>query len=428
MTFKEFLSSKGISDEDFAAKSAEEVAGLFNEHNDNVRSSIEKAVEEKASKEDIIELKSELNNAIKDQMNHLNEVISESKKALKEQGLAIEKIVMNNSPAGETKSIKENLRDNLEGLKALKEGAADKIVFKAVGTMLLSTNISGGNVPVEQRIPGLNDIASRQPRFLDFMARATASSNIISWVYKANREGATDVTGEGSAKNQIDFDLVVNSENIKKVTNFIKVSDEMIDDIDFIESEIRRELLNELLRDVESQAYEGAGTGNNLNGVLTVATAFAAGASAGQIDNANWIDVLGAAKTQIMEAQQPMPTHIFMHPRDVYEARSTKVSTSDRRYVERLLEVSGTLTMDGIPIIETTLVTQGTYLIGHMPFAILYEKQGVQIEVGYDADDFTKNLRTIRCEWRGAAVVKNNDRTAFVTGTFATDESALETT
>ena len=38
---------------------------------------------------------------------------------------------------------------------------------------------------------------------------------------------------------------------------------------------------------------------------------------------------------------------------------------------------------------------------------------------------FTKNLRTILAEWRGLSLVKNNDRTAFVKGTFATDIAAI---
>ena len=83
--------------------------------------------------------------------------------------------------------------------------------------------------------------------------------------------------------------------------------------------------------------------------------------------------------------------------------------------------------LDGIQIIETTLVTAGTYLIGVFNFATLYDKGSIRIEMGLDGNDYTKNLRTILAEYRGAMVVKNNDRTAFVTGTFATDQAALET-
>jgi hypothetical protein len=35
-------------------------------------------------------------------------------------------------------------------------------------------------------------------------------------------------------------------------------------------------------------------------------------------------------------------------------------------------------------------------------------------------------FRTILAEWRGLSAVKNNDRTAFVKGVFATDKGELE--
>jgi hypothetical protein len=89
--------------------------------------------------------------------------------------------------------------------------------------------------------------------------------------------------------------------------------------------------------------------------------------------------------------------------------------------------VGSTLFMDGIPIIETTLVTIGEYLIGDFGLSILVTRQAMRFDIGLDADDFTKNLRTILGEFRGLTIVKNNDRTAFVKGVFATDMAALET-
>jgi HK97 family phage major capsid protein len=323
-------------------------------------------------------------------------------------------------------TLKQLLTDNADKIKALAKGDRNA-AFKVVGDMTIGGNVTG-EVPQAQRLPGLNDIASRQPRFIDFFTRATATSNLISWVYKSGREGATGQTEEGALKNQIDFDLLVGSQKIEKTTNFIKVSDEMLDDIDFIESEIRNELMMELLRTVETESYSGNGTSPQLNGVRTVASAFAAGDFALAIDNANEVDVLVVAANQIAIANQSAPNAIFMHPTDITKLKVVKLSSSDKRYVERLLMVGGTLSMDGIPIIPTTLVTAGQYLIGDMSKALLFEKGGIAIEMGYDGDDFTRNFKTIRAEWRGACVVKNNDRTAFVKGVFATDKAALETT
>ena len=423
-TFVEFLTSKGISQTDFdKIEDAEKKAGLYNEYNAELKSYIdelEKNVDGKATKEDLQKAMNELRDAQLDQMKSLNQTI---------ESMGLKIVAMGEgSKTEKTESLKGSLLANIDKIKGLKSGKEGfEMTVKAVDTMLESTNISGGNVPVEQRIAGLNTIPSRRVRFLDALSRRPANSSLISWVYQSGKEGAAGGTAEGATKNQIDFDLVVASQAVVKRTAFIKVSTEMLDDIDFIESEIRAELMRELLKDVESSAFSGNGTAPNLNGVYTVATAFAAGSFAAAVDNANEVDVLVVAKNQIAIAEQDAPNLIFMHPTDVTKLKLVKVSSTDKRYVERLAMIGGNLSLDGIPIVETTLVTVGEYLMGDFNKALLYELGSLRIEMGLDGNDYTKNLRTILAEWRGAVVVRNNDRTAFVKGVFATDKAALET-
>lgn len=420
--FELFLQTKGITQEVFATKSAEDMAGLYNEFNANVSKEIETLVSTKADKEAIEKMVSELRDAQMEQMKNMNE-------ALKEIGLQIKASKEGNSTVKES-SIKEALKSNVDSIKGLKDSPSAPWVsmeVKAVGTMLESANVSGGNVPVEQRIVGLNTIAARRIRLMDLVSRGRATSNIISWVSQSGKEGAAGGTAEGDTKNQIDFNLVVASQSVVKRTAFIKVSTEMLDDIDFIESEINNELLRELNKDVELTAYSGNGTAPNMNGVRTTATAFAAGDFALAIDNANEADVLVVAINQIAIADQPEPTAILCHPTDIAKLLVIKVSATDKRYVDRLQMVAGQLSLDGIPIIKTTLVTAGTYLVGAFNLATLYDLGTLSVQMGIDGNDWTKNLRTIIAEYRGAMVVKNNDKTAFVKGTFSTDKAALET-
>ena len=116
-----------------------------------------------------------------------------------------------------------------------------------------------------------------------------------------------------------------------------------------------------------------------------------------------------------------------MHPSDVTSLLLTKMSSTDKRYVERLQMIAGTLSFDGIPVVKSTLITQGEFLMGDFTKASVDFKQGVTIEVGYNADNFVKNYKTIRAEVRAVCYVENNDRTAFVYGVFATAKAALET-
>ena len=117
-----------------------------------------------------------------------------------------------------------------------------------------------------------------------------------------------------------------------------------------------------------------------------------------------------------------------MNPADVlaFGKLKSKVASGDRRYVDRIIDSAAGLTVDGVRIIKSTLVTRGSYIIGDFSKALLVQREGLSIEFGYDGDDFTKNLRTVRAEWRGALVVEHPDRTAFVQGVFATDIAALE--
>jgi hypothetical protein len=367
----------------------------------------------KSLEEKVNALKSYDDTQLKEEVIKLSALVE----ALKEQ----EKAVTN------YKSLREQLEEAKGKIGTMVANKEGKVIIKTVGDMSIANNVTGA-IPQAQRIAGMNAVPSRQVRFLDVLTRATATSNLIEWVYQSGKEGTAGETAEGTLKNQIDFNLLVGSQKVEKTTAYIRVTDEMLNDIDFITSEINNELMRELMKAVELGAYSGDGTTPSLNGVRTVATAFAAGTFANAVDSANEVDVLVVAMNQIMIAEQGMPNAIFMHPSDVTKLKMVKVSSSDRRYVERLAMVAGELSLDGVRIIPTTLVTAGQYLVGDFTRAYLYEKEAPSIEIGYNGDDFKYNFKTIRVEWRGAVLVKNNDRTAFVKGVFATDKAALETT
>jgi hypothetical protein len=419
MTFTKFIEGKGV--EDISAKSAEDLAGLYNEYNEVKRTELENAIEAKATKEDIDSLKSEIKAGQIEQVKALNET-------LKAHGVAIKKLSEKGTKeVGLLSTVGSTLAEKKDDLSALKGDSSKKIALKVAATMLGSTNVSGGNVPVEQRLPGLDIVPSRRVRLMDIVARGTADSNIISWVSQANKDGAAGQTAEGALKNQIDFDLIVNSESLKKTTAYIKISEEMLTDISFMESEINNELMREILKAVEAQVYAGDNTGDNLNGIKTQASAFVGGSFAGTVDNANVADVLTVAANQIRLAEHDAPNYIMLNPSDLTALKLIKTSTTDKRYVDRLVMVAGEMSLDGIPIIETTLVAQDEYLIGDFTKATVFDKGMVDIKVGYENDDFTKNLVTILAEWRGLNIIRTNQASAFVTGTISVDAAVLET-
>jgi len=217
------------------------------------------------------------------------------------------------------------------------------------------------------------------------------------------------------------------AEAVKKRTRFSQCMPDMLAIIPFVASQLNSELMRGVMKDVENQVYQGDDCANNLNGIRTVATAFAAGTFALAVDNANIVDVLRVAANQIVIADQAPATAILMHPSDVTTLLVSKVTATDKRYIEALQEIGSARSLDGILIIMTTMVTAGQYLIGNFDMATVWDRGDINIEIGLDGNDFTKNMRTVIAEWRGLVIVKTNKRTAFVKGIFATDQAALET-
>lgn len=419
MTFKEYLVSKKV--EDISTLDAETQAGLYNDFNEVSKSAIESAIELKASKEDVDVMKSELSDAMNKQFIALQTV-------LKEQGTYLKKIAKSDS----IKEVPLNklLADNKDALTKLKgsTNSADnvKMTLKAVGDMSLGGNTTG-QVPQADRNPIIGDIKSRSIKLMDLVTIGSIGSNLKEWMYVANEEGAAGATGEGLIKNQIDFEILIGSQKVEKITAYITITDEMLDDVDQMQTLINNKLTTALNKALEQGVYNGSGVSPILSGIKTVTPVFAAGVFAATVDNANEVDVLQVASNQIEISEQDMPTAIMMHPSDVTSLLLTKMSSTDKRYVERLQMIAGTLSFDGIPVVKSTLITQGEFLMGDFTKASVDFKQGVTIEVGYNADNFVKNYKTIRAEVRAVCYVENNDRTAFVYGVFATAKAALET-
>jgi len=352
--------------------------------------------------------------------------------ALETQGIILKKLqdgsLSGASVRGAENAVRKALADHREDFIKAKDGRHSfRFSLKAVGDMTIAGNVSGGNVPQAQRLEGVNDIAEREAKSYALFPKLRTAANTIEWVYESGQEGTIDGTAEGTQKDQIDNDFVVTSVALVKRAAYFKVSTEMLDDVAFMEGWLRNKLIVRLFLDVDNQVLNGNGSAPNLSGILNQATAFAAGTFAGTVDSANDADSLVVAANQIRLANHNGPLTIMMHPSDVAALKLVKLSASDKRYVERLMMVGSAMSLDGIPIIENTNIAQGDFLIGDFAKGTIVEKSGIEVEIGLDGSDFTKNMRTILAEWRGQLFVQNNDTTAFVKGTFATTNAALET-
>lgn len=373
--------------------------------------------------------------AINDNSEGLKSTIQTLKDAQVEQSNVIESLKGKLNGSQKEMSFKEQVKhlltENKDKLTAMKNGDSKtniRMSMKAVGNMTLGTNIVGGaQIPQAEREAGITRVVRRNPFILELVNVGSITSNLWEWVQQANPEGDAAMTPEGAKKAQIDFDLVLASAAVRKVTAFIKVSKEMLDDVALMESEINQELTEVVNLKIDGQLLSGDGSGQNLVGLLANAVPFTPGSFAtGQVNevfNPNNTDVLRVAYNQI-EVALFRPNYILMHPSDITAMDLAK--STDGHYILPPFSTNSNTVVKGIPIVANVGVTEGEYLMGDFTKAGVRFREGLVFDIGYENDDFTKNFVTILAEARLVQRVKSNHYPAFVKGTFATDKASIE--
>jgi len=399
---------KEKSQDELSAMTEAEVVVYFNQMSDHKNQALKSAIE-KGFEDKVLALKNEIV-AINDKK------MEAMMKSLESQGLVLQKMLSGSN--GEVLA-KDSLASKAQDLKDLKEKGVGKVFVEKSMTIAVNapTYTQGYVDPTVTRLP------ERRPFIQSLLSSRTlsATGNVI-YFEQANRVGDAGVTAEGVLKNNLDSDLVEVRVSAKKVTAKTKVSNEMIDDIPYVESMIREDLMKRVALKVDSQVLTGSGVGANLTGIFTTATAFNPTPWALSVVNANQYDVLALAVTQVL-TQDFIPNYILLNPIDVSKMDIAKTTSGE--YVMPAFVTAGGREIKATPVIVNNGITAGQYMVMDSTAAEVYTRSALTISIGYENDDFTKNMITMLAEWRGLCVVKSNNAGAFVKGVFATDIAAI---
>mgnify|MGYP001756762378 FL=1 len=160
----------------------------------------------------------------------------------------------------------------------------------------------------------------------------------------------------------------------------------------------------------EQQLLNGDGESGNLKGIIPQATAFADKAS---LTNYTTIDQLRLAQLQAVLAEYPATGHV-LNPIDWAGIELTK--DNEGRYIIGQPQSVASPTLWGLPVVATQAIEQGKFLTGAFNLAAqIFDSETAEIIVGFENDDFTRNLITVLCEERLALAVYRPE--AFIYGT-----------
>lgn len=311
------------------------------------------------------------------------------------------------------KTIKDLLVAS-KALENLKNKMHTEFEIKTVG------EVTTGNVTASTPQPKLSILGvegelyavnrSQIMSILDFVDLGNTDLASLPWVDEVEGEGTVTTTAEGVTKNQIDVDYVEKIANETKYTGFVKVTEESLENISYMEGEINR-VLTEKLTIAKSNAV--------LAGIISAATTFSLTDFNDTVPDADIIDAIVAATTQSEISGFPAIS-IVMHPVDIAKFQLAK-STN----IPRIQTIAGRTTVNGLNVISTTAITKGTFVLGDFSkYRVRIHKE--KLVMGHDGDDLTRNRRTIIAESRFIQYVSTNQKTSFVKGTFATIIAALE--
>jgi HK97 family phage major capsid protein len=327
-------------------------------------------------------------------------------------------------------SFGEKLAEGLKGvdLKALSAKAVQNVNFEVKAAATITTgNYSGGTVGLTTWDPSFALVPRRAPFLRQLVNVRPVSTAYVAWAEQANRDGGAGQTAEGAAKSQADFDIVEANKKVEKITAYSKISKEALADISFLQSEINSDLLSLINLKLDADLLNGTGTTPAIKGINPYATAFNVAGTALSlgIDNANEFDVLRAAIWQVENAYF-QPNYIIMNPVDVAKIDMLKSTTNE--YLAAPFGSQYQFKMFyGVPVIANNGMTAGSFLVGDFSKSNLGIREEVNIQIGYENDDFTKNLVTILAEMRAVHYIKSNHTAAFVKGTFTAAKALLET-
>lgn len=254
----------------------------------------------------------------------------------------------------------------------------------------------------------------RRLTIADWLGSGTLSSNAITYFVErpdSAIEGAFATVAEGATKPQIHmpgYDPV--TESLKKIAGWIKISDEMTEDMAFLVSEIENRLLYQLSLMEEDSLLTGNGVGTNIKGLLNV-SGLQTETSASSEDN---IEALFRALTKVQMVAQLDADGIAINPLDYQKLRLLK--DANNQYLAGG-PFSGQYGQGGIlqdpPLwatntIVTPAIPQGTALVGAgKQAATVYRKGGVKVDAtNTEGNDFINNLVTIRAEERLTLAVR----------------------
>jgi HK97 family phage major capsid protein len=250
---------------------------------------------------------------------------------------------------------------------------------------------------------GVLALPQRRLMVRDLLAPGRTDKTLIQYFKESGFTNAAAPVAENTKKPESAFTLTAADAKVIKLAHFMKATTEILDDLPALQSMIDERLRYGLAFVEEAQLLNGSGVGNNLNGIYTQATAFAAPTGT-TTTGASRIDILRLAFLQAELALFPA-TAAVLHPTDWALIEMQK--DTQGRYIIGNPQGSINPTLWGRQLVTSLAMAQDTFLAGAFRQAAqIFDREDANVVVATEnEDDFVNNRVTILAEERLALAV-----------------------
>lgn len=324
-----------------------------------------------------------------------------------------QKAVAHLSGPARTKSYGEQLQESAAFKTFVERGmqGSMKLEMAKFSEKAVTSTAAGGLIrPLYETDPV--ELPRRQLRIRDLLNVVPIKTSSVDYPKQSTVTNAAAPVAESAAKPYSDYAWTNATAPVRTIAHLAKLTRQAMDDAPRLVAEVDSEMRYGLALVEEAQILNGSGTGQNLNGIVTQATAYAAPIT---ISSPTSIDLIRLAMLQGALALYPA-NGVVLNEADW--AFIELMKTTDGAYL--FSNVQGTVQprLWGLPVVATPAMTIDKFLVGDfLRGATLYDRMGVEVLISTEnVDDFEKNLATMRCEERLALAVKRP--AAFIYGDF----------
>ena len=370
-----------------------------------------------------------------EEVKSLGSTQTETKEALAKLQKNFDEMVikMNRPGAGsEEKGLGVELKENESIARLMHDGRGRASITIKGGllglerkTTITSTSIStSGNDSMTSGVLGIDRTAgivgaARRRVFLrDLLTSIPTSLPSIDYVKVETdvADGAVQ-SPEGNTLSENALSFTTATASVRTLGTWMPATCQILEDFAGLEGFIGSSLRYAVRKEEEDQMLSGDNLGQNLNGLITQATAFNTGLLTAS-DGWEYADMIGRALQQIEVADETGAGFVALHPSIWWSIRLQKNSQGDYIYGNPA-QGDGNFSLFGLTPIRTNAVSATQWLVGSASptSAVIRDRGELTVEISTeDGDNFKKGLVSVRAMERLALVCFRP--ASYIKGTF----------